>query len=81
MDNLSPQTHVCIRVFITCNAKIPIKTISLSFMDILVLRNGSCVSEHKAAAAGDVLSALGCGGVAWTKAEDFPKPDISDGSC
>lgn len=50
-------------------------------MDILVLRNGSCVSEHKAAAAGDVLSALGCGGVAWTKAEDFPKADNSDGSC
>lgn len=49
-------------------------------MDIPVLRNDSCVSERKAAAAGDVRSALGCSGVAWTEAEAFPKPDTSDGS-
>lgn len=38
-------------------------------MDTPVLRNDSCVREHKAPMAGDVCSVLGCGGAAWTKAE------------
>lgn len=46
-----------------------------------VLGNDSCVSEYKAAAAGDMHSVLYWGGVAWTEAEAFPKPDTPHKSC
>lgn len=54
---------------------------SVSFVDMPVLGNDSCVSEYKAAAAGDMHSVLYWGGVAWTEAEAFPKPDTPHKSC